>query len=639
MLVPYVASLIALPVILTLVGLLLKGRFAYALAGASALPALAAAPLVMLKGSIAWEMPLGSVLGRYTLTLEPMAALFLSVSALVFLLACLHLYGASKRGGSKIEPWLLTLFILFTTLALLADDVLLLLLSWEGISLSSFLLCGFRREGGRHSWLYFAITHLGGLMIVGAVIFLAWSSGSVLVSDWAGLAAMLGPRGSSIALLLLLLGFGTKFGLLPFHVWMPGLYQNSPSHSVTMVAAVSSNVAFFLLVKFILTFMGVEGALPPLALGIMLLASLSAIYGALRALVQDSPMKVLAFSSMKNMSLSVLMLGLALLFGSHGSLGAAYLALLAAMLHVLFHSLFKALCTLGASDAQGLVGSESFLRLGGLARMHPPLAMLVLVGVLSMAAIPPFSGFVSEWMMIQSMMEGFALGSEPYRLALPLGMAALGLSGALGAAAYLRLYGFTFLGRPRSVPLESLRIPRSSLLALGVLGLACFIGGALGGPLVSLTSGALGVMVGSDPGLSLTPPFTLGTLKPLLTALSLAIVMLILAFLMRKNVRRTSRTWDCGMDLGPNMQYSAAAFSQPSAQVFEPLLGTQSRQEEDWSLPSLSYPDRFWEWIYLPLARAYEQISVKLPRPDKNSIQACLAYILATLMILMVVLR
>ncbi|MDD3398898.1 MAG: proton-conducting transporter membrane subunit [Candidatus Methanomethylophilaceae archaeon] len=616
-----------------------RGRYVYIIAALSASAAVLALPAVMIWGPGVLDIPFGSVFGAYSLRLGELSAAFLSFSALVFMSICLHRFGSDTDMDRPLPVSQLPLLMLFCSTALMSDDIFLLLLSWEGLSLSTFLLCGFQRENGKHSWRYFAITHMGGLVILCAVLFLAQHSGSFLVSDWNGSAAAMGVFSSSIIMILLLLGFGTKLGLIPFQVWMPGLYQNSPPHSVALVSAVSSNVAVFLLVKLGYSYFVASESSVTLALVIMGLASVSAIYAALQALVQDAPMRVLAYSSMKNMSLVVLMLGLSMLFSAHGATVAASLSLLTALLHTLYHSLFKSLSVLGVSDAQEIVGSEHFIGMGGLARHHSLLSVLFLIGVLSMAALPPFNGFVSEWLMIQSMMEGFALGAEPYRMALPLGVAVLGLSGALGAAAYLRLYGLMFLGRPRR-HLEFKSVNGSSLMSIGVLSVACLASGAFAVPLISVLSPSVTAMVGHPTGIVLSPPFTLGEIDPLVIVVALSIMVLITAVCRgrNKNVNR-SRTWDCGSDLGPDMQYSAMSFSQPVAKVFHTVLGTRSGIVEGRLFPASNFPDHFWERVYLPLSKSYLDLSRAVRRLQGGSVQSYLGYILAVLMVLMVALR
>ena len=637
--VSYLASLLLVPLAVFLVSLLYRGKYVFLLAAISSIPGILALLSVLVLGPGTWFTPIGGVFGNYSLQLELLSATFLSFSALVFFLICLHLHGSGSDRQSLVSAPILVLVLLFCSIAVMADDILLILISWEGVSLSCFLLCGFHKEAGRYSWRFFAVTHLGGLLIISALILLAQSSGSFLVSGWSGIGSSLSTMESSIIIIMLVLGFGTKFGLVPFHVWMPGLYHNSPPHSVALVSAVSSNVALFLLVKLGFSFFVPSEASVTIALAIMGLASISAIFAALQSLMQDSPMRVLAFSSMKNMSLVVLMLGLSLLFAAHGADGAASLALLTAILHTLYHSLFKSLSVLGISDAQAMCGSDVFIGMGGMGRRQGVLSALVLVGVLSMAALPPFNGFVSEWMMIQSMMEGFALGSEPYRIALPLGVAVLGLSGALGAAAYLRLYGLVFLGRPRKT-LETADFSRSSSLSLGILAFTCIASAILAAPLIRTLSEPISILTGHQATMLLSPPFTLGYMDPAAIALILVILTL-LAVVYRgqsKMVRR-SRTWDCGSDLGPDMQYSAMSFSQPVARVFQSSLGMRLSKNENEIFPASYLPDHMWEKVYSPLSSGFLQISRKIRSIQGGSVQSYLAYILAVLMLLMVALR
>lgn len=639
----FLVSLIIIPALGILVGSMIGKRdISFAVACASALPGLMSLPLVLLYGEVAVVAPFGSILGSYYLFLDLFSAVFISLSSLVYLVTVLHMVASSSMDRKILHPSTLSAFYLACTTAFLANDVILLLISWEGVSLFSFLLTDLQGKSKRESWRYLVITHLGGLMIMASLLYLFFLSEVIQISAWYYLDFGIDSLTSSILIILLILGFGTKLGLMPFHVWMSGLYDRAPPHAISLIAAVSANVVIFLLVRLIFSFMDFQQGSVTLSLIVMFLASITAIWASLQALLQDSPMKVLAFSSMKNMALAILMLGLSMLFASHGSMIASGLALMAALLHTLNHSIFKSLNILGIAEAQESMNEDRFQKFGGLAKTAPILSMFMLVGVLSMAALPPFNGFISEWMMIQSMMEAFALGVEPYRIALPLGVAVLGLSGALGAASYLRLYGFVFLGRPRSEgSMNPQPTSKYSVALLGILALSCLLLGLFSLQLIELLSIAISAMLDVEMIISLAPPFTLGRIDPSLMGILLVVIIFLIAALMklRPSKINRSRTWDCGTDQATYMQYSARAFSQPLAKVFESTIRPPFFSSSPYEQENELYPDPFWYHLYLPLSINFRKFSKYIGRIQGGSMQSYLAYLLIVLLIMMLVFK
>ena len=654
---PYL--MLALPLLAAAASLLLRdrrvGAMAYVCAAASAVSAALWSVWVLLNGTDSYSWSTSSLWSSYAISLDPLGALVLLISSLTF--ACVALYSLFSREGVTVRGAVLfNLFMLSVMLAMVADHVLLLLVAWESMSLTSFLGAWGEREDRDTSagWRYLAVTHFGAALLIAAFSFLAITSGEVRLSAMQGLSGSLGPAVSALVILMVFLGFGSKLGLLPFHIWMPDLYGRAHSTITSLLSTAASNVAVLVLVRTVFGYVGV-GQQQVLALTIMGLAALTALWGAWQALMQAEGSRVLAYSSMENMGLILLTIGAAMLFQSYGAGEPAAFALMAAMFHLVNHTVFKALLLMGAGTVRRATGEGSMERLGGLARTMPGLSAVFLVGVLSVAALPPFNGFVSEWAMFKSLMHAELISDPLVQLALPLAIAVMALCTAIAAAAYLRLYGFTFLGRPRSAGACRPRpMAFSELFPFIPLALLCLLLGVASFPLLRELAASVSPLVGI-PGVQVVEGSSIsllhqGGLDPLgLSALLAGGVLLCYLAMRALGPRRLVRgdTWDCGTPLDRRTQYTPTGFSQPLLKVFTKVYAPVTEVRED-PRPSpyirgvrfeQRLPEVFLERFYLPLSAAAIALAMRVKRMQSGSIQAYLAYIMITLIVLLVVLR
>lgn len=610
---------------------------------------------VLFEGTSSIELGVSSVMGDYAILLDPLGALILLITSLTF--ASVALYSLfAREGATSIGAALFNLFMLSVLVAIVADHVLLLLLAWEAMSLTSFLGAWGSREDQdtEAGWRYLAITHFGAALIIAALAYLSISSGMVRLSEMKGLSSALGAVPSAAMILMVLVGFGSKLGLLPFHVWMPDLYDRSPSAMTSLLSTAASNVAVLVLVRIVFSIVGVEEQ-QVLSLAVMGLASATSLWAAWQALVQREGSRVLAFSSMENMGLILLMVGAAMLFQSYGAREPAAFAIMAAIFHLINHTVFKALLLMGVGTVRRAAGNWDLEKLGGLARSMPELSIAFLFGTLAVAALPPFNGFVSEWAMFKALMHAEPVSDPLVRIALPLAIGVMALCTAIAAAAYLRLYGFIFLGRPRS---DGARRPRPlrkvELFPMLPLAALCLLLGIASFPLLQRLTSAISPLVGASgvqviDGLSINflhqgglNPLGLSTILAL-GALSTFLVLRVLG--KRKLVR--GDTWDCGTPLDRRTQYTPTGFSQPLLRVFQRVYAPRTQVRED-PRPSpyirgvrfeQEVPDPFINKLYRPLSSAVLFVALRAKRMQSGSIQTYLAYLMITLVILLVVLR
>lgn len=612
------------------------------LCGISCAAGILSYPFFLELGAVSYAFPIPSAWGPYSILIDQVSALMISFTSLVFLMIMMHMVRSGSSPKSPRYYGLLCALFLFCALAMCADSVLLILIAWEMVTLVSFLM-SYNERGEDSRWKFFVIAHLGGLMVTAAFIAMYLSAGTEVLSAWSDLGSVMGLGMSCAAILLLFFGFGTKLGLVPFHAWMPDLYADAPTHTAALMSTVSANIAVLILFKAVFGFIGVTSDMYLLAIVMLVFASATTIWGALEALVQTEPKRILAYSSIENMGLVILCFSLGILFTSGTSTELVTIALVAGLLHTINHSFFKSLMLLTVNTVEDSTGTTEIEKMGGLAVALPLLSGFALVGVLSMAAIPPFNGFASEWLMIQSLLGGEVMGMQGMELILPIGVAVLGISGMMAAVSYARIYGFMFLGRPRSEAVAKPgKIHRTTMLPLAVLAASCLILGICIAPMLNHLADGVNEVMSVTPSDAYRDNLIETLNLPMLAGLLLAIVAALFA-LNRMSKKKTvkTETWDCGTTLEENMQYSSVGFTQPIVRVFHPLYGDTTEIVDDQEIKKKKYSVRFREpfvrYIYEPIGSAIMSASRFIGRMQNGNIQTYLGYILVTLVTLLLV--
>ncbi len=532
----------------------------------------------------------------------------------------------------------------------LADDAFMFMVAWEVMSLSSYFLVAFQHEHApnrRAAFLYLLMAHVGGLSILLGYGVLA-GFGDGFAFD-AMRAAQLSPGWATVAFLLAFFGFGMKAGLIPLHVWLPEAHPVAPSHISALMSGVMLKVAVYGFVRFTFDLLGAFqwqwGVL------VLIVGAVSALLGVLYALMQHDLKRLLAYHSVENIGIIYIGLGLSLIFLGTGHPVLGVLGLIAALYHTINHALFKGLLFLGAGAILHSAHERDMERMGGLLRRMPWTGLFFLVGCISISALPPFNGFVSEWLTFQAALQAWTLKSGVLRTLLPLASAMLALTGALAAACFVKVYGVAFLGQARSRPVRrarevtlGMRVGQGWLaalcLALGVL--PTFVVGALNsipqqllgqGLAGSTEHGWLWLTPVSAETASYSAPFVLGGL--------MLAWWLASSLLRRGEVRKVRRcdAWDCGF-APPNarMQYTATAFAQPIRRVFGGLFHIDesvTTTEDGRERHALHVSDRFWGWIYQPIVRATNAAARRVTLIQSGNVRIYLGWSLGTLVVLL----
>ena len=590
--------------------------------------------------------------------LDALAAFFLVVVNLGAGAASLYAigYGRHEPAPLRVLPFF-PAFLAGMNLVVLADDAFSFLLSWEFMSLTSWaLVMAHHRdpENARAGYIYLLLASFGTLSLLLAFGLLAGPEGGY------GFAAIRDATPSTLTaalvLGLVLLGAGSKSGLVPLHVWLPLAHPAAPSHVSALMSGVMTKVAIYGFVRIVFDLLGEPawwwGMAP------MLLGAGSAVLGLLYALWQTDLKRMLAYSTVENVGVVYVGLGLALAFQANGMDWAAALALTAALFHVLNHALFKSLLFFGAGAVLNATHERSMERLGGLIHRMKLTSFMVLVGCAAISALPPLNGFVSEWLIFQAILQSPALPQWGLKIMVPAAGALLALSAALAAACFVRAYGITFLGRPRSAAAGAAReVDRFSLAAMALLAALCLVVGIIPGIVIDTLAPLMQLLVGDRmpaqaqvPWLSIVPiaesRSSYNGLLVFVFVLFSASAAIFAIHRLASHALRRAPAWDCGFpDPSPATQYTGGSFAQPIRRVFGTLL-FRARETVDMPLPGdlrparldLELRDLVWDALYAPVAGAVGYAAERLNLLQFLTIRRYLGLVFMALVSLLVVL-
>lgn len=466
--------------------------------------------------------------------------------------------GAKKATGRSLRAFYAllaaSLILVFT-----ARQGILFLMAWEIMALAAFLLIGTEHEKPevqRASWVYLMCTHTGTLMLIAAVALLAHRSGGLL---WIPLRDVPPSSLDAPILVLALLGFGFKAGFLPLHFWLPEAHAWAPSHVSAILSGVMLKAGIYGLIRF----STLVPAMPSFFGGLVLtLGAATAVFGVINALAQSDYKRLLAYSSIENIGIIGIGLGLGWTGRTVHDPWLTALGFAGAVFHVWNHSIFKALLFLGAGSLLHGTGTRQIEALGGLAKRMPRTALLVFPAVLAVSALPPFNAFLSEWFLYRGLLAAFQRGdSWAACLALP----ALALTGGLAAVAFAKFFGFIFLGEPRGSTVAHAHDPGPSMLRpMTALAILCLVLGLGSVALLPVLDRVVSVIAPESPRLLsdiLVPDLAWmsGTL-----AILLLLGLALFAWLARSRAPEDFRppTWDCGYARPTErMQYTGSSFA------------------------------------------------------------------------------
>jgi len=594
-------------------------------------------------------LPIGLPALPFHLRLDSLAAYFLMVLGAAS--AGISAFAAGYfRKGEGTPPGLLCLeyhvFLASMVGVILADDAYAFMVMWETMALSSFFLVTANHripEVRSAGYLYITMAHIGAIAILLCFGVLQANTGDYTFANMR--AQTLGPFWASIGFLLAVFGFGAKAGILPLHVWLPEAHPAAPSPVSALMSGVMLNTAIYGMLRVSLDLLHLRlwwwGALL-LALGLA-----TALFGVVFAAVQTDMKRLLAYSSIENMGLVFVGIGLTLLFAGYGMLPMAALALTATLYHVASHACFKSLLFLGTGSVLHATSERNLGKLGGLIRTMPWVGWLMLLGVLASAGLPPLGGFVSEWLLLQSFLFAPGLPVPLLTMLIPVVAAVIALVAALAGYVMVKFFGVIFLGQPREDKLAQARDAgpweRAGMvwLALGclLLGLlpVSFIG--LIDPVTQQLVGAgLGARVAGSGWLLAPNSLQQASYGPVIFLLGIlgcfALAYGLVRWLYHGRMRR-GPPWACGFPWGTaRMQDTAEGFGQPIRQIFEPFFIMRRELPTPFDAQPhyrVTVEDRFWGWLYAPTVNLANHIARLVGLMQQGRISVYLLYSFLTL--------
>ncbi len=592
----------------------------------------------------------------------------------------------AEHGSLRAYGLLLCLLLLSLFLIVSAGDAILFIIAWEAMAFLSYLFAIYHvtdRQAARASFVMLAVSEGGTALVIAAFLFLYRAAGSFAFADMR-VAALNQPLAlRSVIFALTLVGFGAKAGILPFQFWQTRAYPATTGAFAALLSAMVMKMAFYGLFR---VDRGLLGGGPTwwglVALGVGVLTALG---GVLYSLVQDDLKRVLAYSSVEHAGILLAGLGATLTFQSVGLTALAAIAAIATLYHALNHATFKGLLFLGAGAVEHGAGTSSLERLGGLARRAPLVGATFLVGALAISAVPPFNGYVSEWMLLETLLQSFAAHSALVRLCMAVAGATLALVAGIGVTAFVRAFGVPFLGLARSAEAEKpLRATLTMRIALAWLAFLC-LGLGVAAPLIlaaadRVTIGLVGVSVIDQvvPPLFTTHP---GAYAPLVglgggvfgglipgnglviiaapafstidspTYLFLAeLLLLALIWIVRRAIQplgatRRAPVWAGGIPrFTARMAYSGVAYSNPLRLIFNlvyrsrattELIEPAARHRRGYITYQQEVPEPFEREVYGPLRRAVNVLATSIKVIQSGDINQYLAYIFGIVLLIL----
>ncbi|HYS63638.1 MAG TPA: hydrogenase 4 subunit B [Paraburkholderia sp.] len=603
-------------------------------------------------------LPLGLPDLPFHLRLDGLSAYFLCVLGVVSTGVSAFSSGYFRKGEGT-PPGLLCfeyhVCLASMALLLLADDAYCFMVAWETMTVSAtFLVMTNHRfaEIRRAAWLYFLISHVGALALLLCFGLLQANTGDYTFANMR--AQHLDVFWASVAFLLALFGFGTKAGLFPLHVWLPEAHPAAPSPVSALLSGFVLKAGLYGVLRTVFDLLHVQIAWWGVLM--LILGLFSALFGVVFSAIQTDMKRLLAYSSIDNIGLMFVSMGLAILFRAYGMTALAALSLTALLYQIASHATFKSLLFLGTGSVLHATGERNLGRLGGLIRFMPWTAWAALIGALSSAGLPPLSGFVSEWLLLQSFLFTPGLPDPFLNMVVPLVAALIALVAALAGYTMVKFFGIIFLGQPREAKLSEAR-DASPWERAGFAWLAaiCVLLGLLPVQFVAvldrvtqmLVGAGIGPAVASNGWLLLAPTSVdRASYMPAVFLLFFfaccGLAWLLVRRLYHGRLRRAA-PWACGYPfVNARMQDTAEGFGQPIREIFAPLFRIERRLPSPFdSQPvySVTVTDRAWALIYEPLERLVKRIAALAGLLQTGRIGVYLMHSFLVLIVLLMLVR
>ena len=569
---------------------------------------------------------------QFSFIVDRLAAFFLFlisiVSVSVAIYSVQYVEHISHEGRKNLVVSFMSIFIASMVLVVASSTMFSFLFFWETMALSSFLLVmtEFEKPDTQKAGIfYFVMTHLSTLFLIFAFLFIYTITGTFDMHK-----VQASPVIVSVAFVFLFLAFGIKAGIIPFHKWLPYAHPASPSNISALMSGVMIKVAIYGLIRFVL--------LMPMEMwwGMLILTAgtVSAALGVIYALKEHDIKRLLAFHSIENIGIILIGFGLYVIFTISGLPAIGFLALAGALFHTLNHAIFKSLLFLTSGSVVNATETRNIEEMGGLIKRMPTTALLFLIGAVSISALPPFNGFVSELMIFQAFFQTAALNSPFIELLLIIALAVFALTSALAAACFVKAFGITFLALPRSEEAKNAKeSPRLMLIGPAILAVFCVV------------LGVFSIQIFGILGFSFPLP-NMPFIGAILAGFYVFAFVALREFAYRRE--RIAETWGCGiLTQNSKMEYTASGFSEPIVTILKSIFRTQKKSERTYyddknvifkdGKAEIQLMNFFEERMYLPVACFVRKVSLKVNNLQRGDVDLHVAYAFATIVIFLLI--
>jgi hydrogenase-4 component B len=618
--------------------------------------------LLLTKSFFSFIIPTSFPLFNISVHVDALSAFFILIISLVALASSVYGIGYMRHYYSIYNigmfGFFYNLFILSLMLVTTAYNGFYFIFVWELMSLSSLFLVVFEHKLERNvksGYIYFAMTHIATAFIFSAFFLLYQITGTFDFGAIKQISGSILPLLKDCIFLLLLIGFGTKAGIIPLHIWLPRAHSASPSHVSALMSGVMIKMGIFMMFRFFVDLLPHA----PLWWGatILVVGALSSVLGVLYALSEHDSKRLLAYHSIENIGIILLGLGSGIIFASLGNSALATVAFMAALFHTLNHAVFKALLFLGAGSVISQTHTRNIEEYGGLIKNMPYTSLFFLIGALAISGLPPFNGFVSEWLTFQSLFGGIVSQSVLIKSLFIFAGGSLALTGGLAAACFVKAFGMTFLARPRSSHAQHAKESSSYMTSsMGYLAALCLILGVFSFAVLPLLRdivtqltlpGALsdgiainGMTVQINNGFAII----VMPLLFILVCFSIIFAWFLTNVLSNKQKVKTGEIWDCGYNsITPRMEITATGFSRSIIMIFKGIFQPSMQHDVEYVDADIRYfsksrtvtlgiVDIYEKYFYHPFDRLLNKLSLQVRRIQAGNINAYILYIIIILL-------
>lgn len=594
--------------------------------------------------------------------IDKLSLFFIFVISLITLFCSIYGLGYVKHYYKKYDIGALgffyNVFILGMLVVVTADNGMFFLVAWEIMSLASFFLVIYDHrdpDNIKAGYLYLVMTHVATAFIILALLLIYKYTGSFDFERIRPGIVLIPPSIKNIVFILAIVGFGTKAGIIPFHIWLPSAHPAAPSHVSALMSGVMIKTGIYMMIRM---FLDILQPVPLWwGLTVLVIGSISSILGVLYALTEHDLKKLLACHSIENIGIILLGLGSALSFLSLGMPALSLLGFVAALFHTLNHATFKSLLFLSAGSVINETHTRNMEKYGGLIKHMPFTALFFLIGSMAISALPPFNGFFSEWLTFQSLFQGIAVIDFSPKWVFMASAGALAFTGGLALACFVKAFGTTFLARPRSARIFNVKESSASLhIGMGALAALSLFFGLFSGSVTSILD-----RIGRDLGPFHDTPYTIVTSSfqgisianfssvsaPFICVL-FTLMFIIVVFAVRRLVNkdqkvRAGSTWDCGSDLTPKMEINSTGFARSLITIFKGILKPSIQHETEYHdaesrympksrMITFNQTDLHQSYLYMPLRALFAALSFWAKTIQSGNINVYILYIFIALL-------